>query len=250
MAITAYVDDSGSEPQSHIYVLGGVVLRAAWWNKVAAEWVGALGASPSISYFKASDVWARQRRSANPFKNFTDEERRRKVISLAGILCNAEAMTLSCHLEWEVFQNFKRAYKIPKGKDDPYFYLYYGIILLQAKWGIRETNSTRVDFVFDEHGPIGKKVKSWYHTFKETRSKRIRAVLGDEPVFADEKCVIPLQAADLFAWYKRNHLSQTLYSEWHQAIWVNLSRHHSEMTIEMDDLVEIGKSLGFIKEHQ
>jgi hypothetical protein len=61
MPLTAYVDDSGSDLPSPIYVLGGVVLPEPWWKQASGDWSGVLRSHPTIEYFKASEVWDRQK---------------------------------------------------------------------------------------------------------------------------------------------------------------------------------------------
>jgi Protein of unknown function (DUF3800) len=241
MCLTLYVDDSGSDPNSPLYVLGGVCLPASWWTKVSNEWSGVLAADPSVEYFKASEVWDRKldREKLTPFVKFTDEERRRKVDALVDVVTAYQPLTSSFQLEWPVFKEFRRKYALPKGKDDPYFYLYYGAILLQTRWGIRESNERPVSFVFDNQNSVGEEVKKWYPTFKDNCSPEVRARLGEDPKFKDEKETLPLQVSDLFAWYARRNATDSLAGEWHPTVWNRLSEYYSRGTLDMEDLVDI-----------
>jgi hypothetical protein len=145
MAFSAYVDDSGSDPSAPLYLLGGVCLPEAWWDRVIPEWSGVLSAPPAVEYFKASEVWERDPRKKTPFVNLSDAERRRKVDVLVETLRDHHTLIISSQMEWEVFREFKAKYPLPAGKDDPYFYLYYGTIGLMALWGIHETFLTPVN---------------------------------------------------------------------------------------------------------
>jgi hypothetical protein len=244
--LTTYVDDSGSEPGSPIYILGSLCLPKPLWKRVSEEWGGVLSATPSVGYFKASEVWERNEKKASPFVKLTTEERVAKVSALVDVLSRHDPLTASFQIEWPVFLRFTKTYSLPKGMDNPYFYLYYGAILLQSEWGIRVGNPTAVDFVFDNHGSIGDEVKAWYPTFKSSCSPEIKDRLGSDPKFCDEKVVIPLQAADLFAWYARRNALNALSNDWHKNVWDTLSTHHSVGTIDMDNLIAIGNMLGIL----
>lgn len=247
MALTAYVDDSGSDPSEPLYVLAGVCLPEGWWNRLSEDWIGILHRSPHVEYFKASEVWERDPERQTPFVLLSDDERKRKVNALVDALTSECPAAFSYQIEWPVFQEFKASCNPPVGKDDPYFYLYYGCISLMAKWGVREANETPINFIFDKHGPIGEAVRKWYPEFKAKCAEPIRSRLGKDPRFEDEKKEIPLQAADLLAWYVRRNELGSFPNEWHKNVWIKLSKHYSSGLVDMDELVEIGRMVGFIE---
>lgn len=244
MALSTYVDDSGSEPSSLVYVLGGVCLPTSRWDRIAEEWNAVLADDPPVEYLKASEVWERNIQKSTPFVNLTDEQRRRKIDALVDLITAYHPMMMSFELEWSVFKAFKQAHQLPFGKDDPYFYLYYCTILLQAQWGIREANATPVNFIFDNQGPVGDAVLKWYPTFKANCPSDIQSRLGDNPDFKDEKVTVPLQSSDLFAWYARRNTLGTLNGDWHRSVWDRFARYYSRGILEMDNLVNIWDWVG------
>jgi len=206
MGLTTYVDDSGSDPSSPVYVLGEVCLPSSWWDEhVSPEWSGVLKATPPIPYFKASEVWEKDVEKESAWVTLEPSQRRRKVYALVDVLTTYHPLVFSFQLNWSDFKEFKKTYSLPPGKDDPYFYLYYGAITLQARWGIREANPTPVDFVFDNQNQVGKLVREWYPFFKSKCPPEIQERLGNLPKFDDEKTCVPLQCADMFAWYARRN---------------------------------------------
>jgi hypothetical protein len=52
----AAVGDSGSEPQSPIFILGGFIAPADQWARFSAEWKAALDEPPGIAYFKLTEA--------------------------------------------------------------------------------------------------------------------------------------------------------------------------------------------------
>jgi hypothetical protein len=211
MALTAYVDDSGSEPSAPLYVLGGVVLPESWWeNEFCPEWQGVLDDSPSIDYFKASEVWDHAK---GPFRDFSDEERKQKVRAFAEAICELQPLALSVSVSWTEIQAFKSSTVLPKWANDPYFFLFYRLLVLAIQFGFHESHPTPIDFVFDEQNTAWKQVKNWYEHFQELLPDDLRPFLGKEPVKSDEKKCLPLQAADLFAWYTRRDAPEPLPAE-------------------------------------
>src|ERR1035437_9384230 len=100
-----YVDDSGSDKSSHVYVLAGVSLPSDWWQKVSSAWSAVLVQEPPVEYYKAQAVWDSKK---GPFKALDSAQRIAKVHALANVLCTYNPMCHSCHLERRVFEKFKR----------------------------------------------------------------------------------------------------------------------------------------------
>src|SRR5208337_2282665 len=78
---------------------------------------------------------------------------------------------------------------------------------------------SNVNFVFDEQGLVGLHAQLWYSVFLSYCTDGVKALLGNRPMFGDEKLLLPLQAADMFAWYQRRSALGSLGHESHQRIW-------------------------------
>lgn len=242
MALSAYVDDSGSEPGAKIYVLGGVVLPHAWWeSQFRPEWEGILKDSPSVPYFKASEVWDRSR---GPFRDFTDAQRMQKVNALSEVICDLHPLALSVSLRWEDFLAFRESKILSPLAQDPYFFLFYRLLLLAIQFGQRESNPTPIDFTFDEQNDAWKQVKKWYAHFRECLSPEALAFLGKDPEKGEEKACLPLQAADLFAWYTRRDALGTLHQPWHKSVRDWLFRYHTSVELDGHALAAMAVDLG------
>lgn len=244
MCLRAYVDDSGSEPESPVYVLGGIVLPSDWWKTLCEEWNAVLKAPRPIEYFKASEVGDREK---GPFRDFTGPERQQKVNALVDVLCTSHPLALSVSLEWKIFEDFRLRNRLSPVAHDPYFFLYYCIIALGARRAAREANPTPIDFVFDNQGKVGEAVLEWYQFFADRIPTGL--LLGQAPVFDDEKLCLPLQAADLFAWYGRRNALNAFNPDWkwQENVWQLLSRYHTRAEIGTDHLRAIAMDFGIIK---
>jgi hypothetical protein len=241
MALSAYVDDSGSEPNAQIYVLGGVVLPTGWWEELQGDWAGVLAHSPSVPYFKASEVWDHNK---GPFRDFTNEQRQQKVRALAEVICDLHPLALSVSVRWKDFLAFKDTVVLPVWGQDPYFFLFYRLLVLAIQFGQHESHPTPIDFTFDEQNGAWKQVKRWYEQFQLRLSLELLAFLGKEPEKADEKTCLPLQAADLFAWYTRRDALGTLDQPWHQSLRGWLFRYHTSVELDQDSLLAMANDLG------
>jgi hypothetical protein len=101
----ACIDDSGSEPQSPLFVLGGFVASAEAWTKFSDEWDAALKEPPVLDYFKMVEA-ANLTEQFAPAKGWTERKRDDRLLTLARIIRNyakvrVAAMmptTLSCVL--------------------------------------------------------------------------------------------------------------------------------------------------------
>lgn len=216
MAIVAYVDDSGSSKDEPVYVLGGLILPTESWDLLTKDWDAILKADPAIEYFKASEVWDRTK---GPFKNFTTRQRSEKVEALADAVLTYHPWAISCRMRWSTYRDFRKEFSINPLIDDPYFFLYHAIIGQMSIWGAEQNTGVRVNFIFDNQNGLGERVRAVWRFFLNSYTDELRARMGDIPEFADEKECLPLQAADLFAWYQRRSALGSLGHESHIRIW-------------------------------
>jgi hypothetical protein len=63
-----------------------------------------------------------------------------------------------------------------------------------------------VDWVFDEQGKIGAAANNWYYFIRESVNDNTRKRMGSTPIFRHDETVLPLKAADIYAWQVRRHL--------------------------------------------
>lgn len=244
MALVAYVDDSGSSPSEPVYVLGGLVLPSEMWDVFSPDWKAVLNSPPRIEYFKGAEVWDR---SKGPFVTLTTGERMAKVEALVDTLITYRPLAISCRVEWAVFKKFRAANRIEPELDDPYFFLFFAIIAQMISLGSKETKFDKVNFVFDNQNAIGNHVQMWYAVFLQRATERVAQHLGSEwPDFGDEKLVMPLQAADMFAWYQRRSALGNLGHESHVRIWERFTKLQFSTLLEYTELLNIANGLSAI----
>jgi hypothetical protein len=60
-----------------------------------------------------------------------------------------------------------------------------------------------VDFIFDRHANVSDVKEGWRY-MKLSATPDVRRLMGNEPVERDDVDTMPLQAADLYAWWVRH----------------------------------------------
>lgn len=244
MALYAYVDDSGSDPSHPLYVLGGLIMPDEQWKLFSADWDYVLHSSPNIDYFKASEVWDR---SKGPFKNLTTKERSAKVDALADVIFTYKPLAVSTRVEWAIFKKFSERYQLDEDFCDPYFFLFFSLIGRTAVLALEDPRFEKVNFTFDEQGRMGIHARAWYLVFLSYCTGEVRSVLGNWPQSDDEKKNLPLQGADMFAWYHRRNTLGSLGYETHQRIWKLFEYLNLSIVLEDSHLEKIADDLRFPK---
>jgi len=112
---------------------------------------------------------------------------------------------VSCSINKEDYNNYIKGW-VPKEIDNPYFICFYNLIIAILAFQRRYRLDTQIDFIFDVQGKLGQKTNELYYIVDKIAPKQARKYIGSPPIFKDDKEVLPLQAADLYAWLIRRHL--------------------------------------------
>jgi hypothetical protein len=197
--IQGYYDDSGSDAASPVYMLAGTVSSVERWKRFSDEWRDELSREPSIEYFKMSEAQPLK----GQFEGWPAALRDQKVFVLSEILDKHMLLFIESYLYRDQFDRLIKN-KIPVGTfTDPYFLCFYHIVV-----AIAELHGSffecEAEFIFDQHGAIGTDAVGWWELAKTQIPPKFAKYLVNQPVFKDDKRVLPLQAADLYAWHARN----------------------------------------------
>lgn len=196
MILRAYIDDSDLN-QAPVSVLAGWIGPAATWAAFADAWKEALEMKPFLQYFKMNEAMS----LSGQFFGWTEESRDFRLRYLINLIQEYKLIgvgTVVPHAEYrEVF--FGRT---DKSFDMPYHLMFHslmsGIVTEFSKYGLQQ-----VDFVFDEQpGQMERMAVEW-SKFKNAAPPQFKSLLGDPPAFRNDETTLPLQAADMYAWYVR-----------------------------------------------
>jgi hypothetical protein len=195
----AYVDGSGNREHSPLLVLGGFIATAPQWESFVYDWQEMLDAPPHIKYFKMAEAGRRREQ----FNHFTESERDAKVAHAYAVAEKHASFQVSCVVHLEPFYRLFTEAEFEKSAREPFYLAFSAIISNVARHQSAAGLSGEVDFIFDNEAMFKDKIMREWDRFKTEASPDVREFIGDDPAFRDDLKVLPLQAADLIAWWVR-----------------------------------------------
>jgi hypothetical protein len=203
--IQAYVDDSGHDGKSPVFLFSALIGNAEKWAKFSDDWNLCLHESPSIRYFKMNEAES----CDGEFYGFSEDERNRKVKRLCSIMNSGDFTEFSYITPLKLFGE---TLKIKSGRpmSEPYFFAFYATIGGVAFEALGQRAKEPFEIFFDEQVIFGPRAKAWYPIIRAMAEDIVKAVLPVEPFFRKDIETMPLQAADLTAWMHRKANSSGL----------------------------------------
>lgn len=209
MILRGYFDDSGSHPEGGWYVLGGFLSTEGNWQQFSMAWASVLRQEPAIDYFKMSEAHNLNAQ----FDGWPAPLRDRKVLELAEVAEQYAVARLACVVNADEYKSHIKGVSPWQELDDPYFLLFYQCIVLTARFiGELEKrhypdldfNAASIEFVFDEQGKVGQNALGWWDVLRQALEPSLDRFLNTAPTFGSDRSLLPLQAADLYAWHARH----------------------------------------------
>jgi hypothetical protein len=135
------------------------------------------------------------------FKGWSEEAREAKIDALVAVLAKYRPLSIECSISRTVHVEELRG-RAPHDLRHAYFPCFVGILHGVARIVYEENLEGPVELVFDEQDKVGTDAALWYVPLKQLDPK-LSSVLGGPPRFASDDEVVPLQMADMLAWYVR-----------------------------------------------
>jgi hypothetical protein len=201
-----FIDDSYTP--NEVFVLGGHIAMAKKWAEFSKDWEALLPlgtlSNEGAYHFKMAEM------AMTP-------ERMSRVPAFYRIIEKYVALSISCRMNLSDFsaaknrfQEFSVSQKWRINLDkwaNPYFFLCRGLIdeFHKNREGMAAVIplDEKVDFIFDNQTEKGFLLKAWDGYLKNQEKQNLRQHYGATPRFEDDKEFLPLQAADLWAWWVR-----------------------------------------------
>ena len=205
-----FADDSGSDPQSHTFVLGGLIATPAEWTPFAAAWQTALDNGPpaKLDYFKMAEAMSLSGQFSRRC-GWTEGLRDSKVAELVEIIVKHVLYGAWVSLRQEDYRKFLQSIPLPMrnlSTDVPHMLLITQFVLMLCEHAKRHRAHCSFEFFFDQQQGIEQEMLFTWPMVKSLAAEGgVEEYLGPVPCFGDEKQFLPLQAADLFAWEHRRH---------------------------------------------
>jgi hypothetical protein len=201
VALQAYIDDSG-RGQHPAFVLAGWIARPEQWADFSTEWEKVLHLAPLIKYLKTREAMNFQ----GQFNGWSKTDRNNKLADLYAVIEQYVMNGIYIVIPSLVFEQYASIIDHPKA-NDPYFLASFSMMVmvsdLEEKYGITEP----VDFIFDNQEGMEIPVRDAWNELRSFSPDGVRRRLGRRPEFDDDKVSMPLQAADLHAWWVRRGYS-------------------------------------------
>ena len=210
-AFEVYIDDSGSEPSSPIFFLAGFISSVERWAAFS-KWDSALALSPPLDYFKMSEAagfWEQFSKK----KGWDENKRQDRLVIFARIINKCAMLRVSTSLKYDLFEKYVRslpAIERNLATDEPYVMLAGHLVSIAIMFADEKGLDQPIDFIFDKQSGHEVEFLQRWPEYKRAllmspRGKHLSRLIGEDPIFLDEKVRKPLQAADLYAWQARNH---------------------------------------------
>ncbi|WP_334504434.1 DUF3800 domain-containing protein [Bradyrhizobium sp. AZCC 1678] len=198
----AYVDDSRSDQGEQRLVLAGYINTAERWSRFSNAWYAELRRSPSIDYFKMVEAAGLR----GQFGGWSTVDRDNKVEDLARIIRHWEPASIHSSVSQKLVAEIVKPVA-PYGMASAYSFGFEAIMIPLAIHQSKQKDLMQVpiDFIFDHQEGLGDAAKLLYQSIRARQPRAVQKVLSVEPVFRDDKLIMPLQAADMLAWHIRKH---------------------------------------------
>lgn len=203
--IQAFIDDSGVKGTDPVFVFAGQIAPAVMWVEFSIRWHEALIEKPGIRYFKMYEA----HRLKGEFQGWSLDARNAKLLRLASLISEYGFTAIHCTTNLKTFDDSYGS-KLPRPFRDPYFWPFYLMVMGVCAELMYSGQKNRCEVIFDEHKIFAPRVKLWYPIVRalvtETPQSALIAaerVLPIEPVFRTDADEMPLQAADMLAWFFR-----------------------------------------------
>lgn len=205
MVLCGFVDDSRTSDGSgkaNPFVLGGFLATADDWIQFSDEWEDARDREPKTPDWHMAEAF----RIKGRYYWKDEGQRDTRIRELVSVITNHVRYRVDAVMSAGNYDLIGRG-KLPRKIDDPYFICYYTVVLGICDYLDKSNIDGKVDWVFDEQGPIGVECVRWFEWVRQNVPENVRRRLGSSPIFQHDRDVLPLKAADVYAWQIRRHLA-------------------------------------------
>lgn len=195
--LRAYIDDSG---QGHgpVMVLAGFISTSERWAAFSDEWQEALDMRPQLQYFKMSEAVC----TSGEFYAWSEERRDERVSLFYRILERHVQAGIWTSMPRDSYAStFSPIAQLHRQYKNPYYILVLNLLAEFQRNKDRINITEPVEFIFDNQMGAKDKVMEAWQFFES--NPLMMELLGKPPNYQDDKQALPLQAADIHAWWVR-----------------------------------------------
>lgn len=211
--LQAFIDDSGNDGKSPVFVLAGFVSTAEKWELFSDEWDATLNPKGGfqMGILKMNEVY-RNRVRGRRYYGLSDAERDARLKSLIQIVNRHAMHGIVSVIPYGLYNRFIRgnfALQSTTTLDRPYFLSFFGVMTRLFQIVDKLKLNDKIDFIFDTQDSENKSIlMSEYERFISLAPGNIGALSAGYPSFKKDEDLLPLQAADMLAWHIRKYYFQ------------------------------------------
>jgi hypothetical protein len=206
VVLNGFVDESEDDS---VFVFAGYVALAEDWAAFSDEWYATLRAAPGIWELNTRDAMRLQ----GCFHKWSATARDEKLCALYEVIDRHVSFEVSAVVPIKLFKTIFGNGILPKPAANPYYHALSSLVSNIARHQISIGMKEKIDFVFDERRIEQGKLLSIWNKLMGTAPDDVKPMLGSTPVFKSDRDVLPLQAADMEAWWLRKRWREQLTGE-------------------------------------
>jgi hypothetical protein len=196
--LQSYADDSASDDGDQRLFMAGFVGLAQNWAAFSDDWHWALKhGGPPIDYLRMVEAQSLR----NQFQNWNKQDRNKKLLLLAEIIRSYPLMSFEFSVSRKTFIKHVKPHA-PRGVAKPHFTANFHTVSGISRH-FENQSDIKIEFIFDEQDGVDADVYLFFEYMRRNIPEKAREIIIGFPMFKNDKEVVPLQAADMAAWFVR-----------------------------------------------
>ena len=193
--LVAYLDDSGTHREAPVCLLAGFVANSVLIDRFERQWKDELGTREGLSWFHAVDC----EEGEGEFQHMPRPLREALAFGLSNVIGDhASRMQFICaavkRRDWE-----QSAPQFLKQRcSDPYYFVIEHCLQQISEWSVKAGQGEPVALVVARQQEHDEETTRIHETYLHKATYQLPGI--GSLTFADPRLVVPLQAADLFAY--------------------------------------------------
>jgi hypothetical protein len=198
--LAAFIDDSGSQGEGPVFILGGYVANTNDWKRFSDQWQMALDLPPKLKLVKIQHAL----RLEEGWGRFKDTQRDERLKRFASIIHSHVMFSVLAVAGWDDLRRVKKEFA-KYGKFTAYGILFHGLMAAIVHHLKNQKIKEKIDFVFDEQGLLGKMATADFDWYRDRLPPELGEFIGGRPIHRNDEEFLPLQAAHTIAWLYRRY---------------------------------------------
>ncbi|MGH9550329.1 MAG: DUF3800 domain-containing protein, partial [Terriglobales bacterium] len=194
------LDESGISDPSTVTVVGGIVADTVEWMELQRPWREHLAVT-GASWFHAVDC----EHGTGEFATIDGKFRESLIWGLSDALARVRAQCFGAVIarnDWDCAPKEIR----DRCSDDPFYFCFELCLQQICDWSKYRANGSRVALVYSDQQEYKEHAQILHEVYRDSETYGFQQLLGSL-TFADPRCLVQLQAADMVCYEINRHAS-------------------------------------------